>query len=312
MLNASEIYSGLSPDLATLDVERARLYKKTHPINIGFFTLLLGGGALLYWLLNNALDATLNWYVPVYCGTTFICFILWAFGRDYYKQKFKKLFISEIVPKIVTNLGADFTYDHEQQVSPTEVRDSLLFPDFNKFDSEDLVRGTIDGVTLKFAEIKLVKSKAKSSGSGSTHTTIFKGVYFNASLHVTFPTSIWLVTSEFDDKLKDSKLAKVVLEDNPMRKYKYFAQDPEVAKSVLKPFILEKIDALNQRLKSEGIAKKPLIYRFSKNRVQLAIWTKHGLFEPRLSQTINSREFIEKQTAPLNAIAGLLGELTLN
>lgn len=212
MLNASEIYSSMSFELTNLDAERARLYRKTHPINIGFFTLLLGGGGWLYWLLDNGQDDVLDWYVPVYCATTFICFILWAFGRDYYKQKFKKLFISEIVPKIITNLGADFTYDHKQQVSVTEVRDSLLFPSFNKFESEDLIRGTIDGVTLKFAEVKLVERTGKSEGSGSKYTTVFQGIYFNASLQVTFPTSIWLVTSGFDDRLKDSKMAQVALE----------------------------------------------------------------------------------------------------
>ncbi|GEM_PF-4947296 len=312
MLNATEIYSSLSPQLATLDVERIRLRNNLYPINVLFPVLLLGGGATLYWLLDNGQDDTLDWYVPTFLITAFFTLIIWAFSRYHYKKKFKELFIAEIVPKIISSLGNDFTYDYKKHISVTEVRDSLLFPKFTKFHSEDLVRGTIDGVTLKFAEIKLVEEKSKSEGSGTNYSTIFEGIYFNASLPVTFPTSIWLVTRYFVDTLKSMRVDEVKLDHNRDSKYRCYSEEPEVAQTVLRPFILDKIDDLNHRLKSDGIVKKPLLYRFSKNRVQMAMETKHGLFEPRLSKTINSQEFIEKQTNILNAIAGLLNELTLN
>lgn len=311
MLNASEIYASLSPELATLDVERKRIWRILLPVNILFFTFLIAGVAAIYWLLSNQQDNTLDWFVPTFGGVAFVSFITWSVTRFYFKKKIKTLFIDKIVPKIVSNLGEDFTYDYDKEISSLEVRDCLLFPDFNNFKSEDLIRGTIDDVTLKFAEVKLVEEKSKSSGSGRTYTTIFQGIYFNASIAVTFPTSVWIVTSEFDDKLKERNVAQLNLDDNPIPKYKYFGEDVDMAKAILKPYILDKINELNQRLKSEGVARKPLIYRFHRNRVQIGIWTKYGLFEPKISQSINSQKFIEKQTSVLNAITGLLKDLTL-
>jgi hypothetical protein len=311
MLDASAIYSNLSPELVTLDSERIRLRNKIYPINAAFFILIIAGGGALYWLLANRQDDTLDWYVPSFGIIAFVSFILWAFGRYYYKEQFKKLFITKIVPKIIANLGEEFSYDHEQEVSETDVRESMLFPNFNKFSGEDLIRGKIDDVTLKFGEIRLVEERGKSSGSGSNYTTIFEGIYFHASLSVTFPTSIWIVTTEFDETLKANGIRQLNIENNPMPKYRYYGQDPELAEAVLQPFVLEKIQALNQRLKTAGIAKKPLIFRFSKNQVQTALWTKYGLFEPKISKTINSREFIEKQTVLLNTLTGLLKELSL-
>ena len=73
MLNASEIYASLSPELATLDVERRRIWRILLPINILFFSFIIAGAAAMYWLLSNQQDSTLDWYVPTFLGGDCLC-----------------------------------------------------------------------------------------------------------------------------------------------------------------------------------------------------------------------------------------------
>jgi len=313
MLDSAKIYNDLQQELFELDKERIRFYSKVRPFKYLFWIPFLAGGVYFLWIINIVYRDPEAYLVFVFGGWNFVALIAYLTVGHYNREKFKVLFNGAIAPKIINGLGESFSYDYKGQIPVQEIKGSQLFKSFGTYSCQDLVMGVIDDVAIKFAEIKMTKTVRSSGSNGSSREqNIFRGFFFAAALELKFPTKIWLVTASNAD-ISKTGLKKIRIDHPALKPYTVFAEDDTLAKKVLQPFILEKIRELNSKLRKEKIAifKTSVSFYFEDQTIKMAIKTSKKFMEPRLSQTVNSQKFIEKQTRLLNTLSGLLKDLTL-
>lgn len=317
MLDANKIYDELHNDLVDLERDRKRYYANVKPFQyfLWFMLWILGPFLILRYNISsmeNLFFAEEQWaQVWVIYGSVSLLSLV-AFLIAHYRniRKFKKLFTDRVVPKIISGLGEGFTYSYEGEIGRDTLEDSLLFDDFHRYGSQDLVSGTIDGIPIRFAEVTLLKV-VKSQGRNDTRK-IFSGIFFETELEVSFPTGIWLVGPKHRSTPKTEGKQPVKLDHPDFKRYRAFADDPEKAKQILQGLVLEKIAALNRRLgKEKKLTFGHIGYHFEERKVQIAIPTYRKFMEPRLSRSMLDPSFIEEQVVLLNEISGLMRELTL-
>jgi len=131
-------------------------------------------------------------------------------------------------------------------------------------------------------------------------------------LKILFPANIWLVYGNNAATLRKSDYSKIKIDQPALDAYKVYTDNEEIARKILQPVILQKIDFLNNKLKEEKLTKEPAALHFNKHVVQIAIPTSKKLFEPKLSKSINSETFIAQQTLLLNVLYNLTHDLTLD
>ena len=71
--------------------------------------------------------------------------------------KFKYYFQQNVVSRIIPRIGKDFHYEARGAFPEKRIRESELFYSFNRYQSEDMVRGRVGAREIAFAEIKLEK-----------------------------------------------------------------------------------------------------------------------------------------------------------
>lgn len=312
MLNASKIYNELQNELFELDKDRRWYYNKVKPFKYLFWIPFLLGATFL--LSQNFIEPIeLPFYSYICSGIwMFISLIAYLAINQNNLRKFKEEFVKKIAPKIITGLGDSFSYQYDGKIPKREVRDSLLFKPFGEYSCQDLVMGVINDVPIKFAEIKMTIIRVRNNGKTRQQDIVFRGFFFTATLKSKFPTQIWLTTTSRADVSK-SDMQKVKVDHAALKKYSVYAEDGSMAKKVLQPFVLERIEALNAKLKAEKVAyRRPSVsLYFMDQMVKMAIHTSSKFMEPKLSESINSQKFIEKQTSILNALSSLVDDLTL-
>ncbi len=316
MLVASEIYRVLQDKLHELDKERIKFYNKVEPFRYAFWTILVLGATFLIIRLNVSSfngkyisDENMGFVIVGYVILVIVTLIIFLIVNHKRKQQFKRLFTSQIAPYIIRGLDPSFKYDYEGQIPRMEVISSLLFPPFSTYECQDLVKGVINDVPIKFGEIKLQKVVVQKDST--KHIPIFSGIFYRADLHTKFPTNIWLITKGNTQSVKEEGKTRIAFNDQSMKDYRIYTDDEQTARQVLQPFILEKIAKLNNKLKGKRIIRRPLSFHFEDQWVQVAIPTRKKFMEPKLSRTIDHISFIEEQTILLNAISTLMEDLTL-
>ena len=316
MLDTTKIYNDLYDELSALDLERKRYRNRVRPFEylLQFIFVIAGSFMLLRWNLQ-ALE---NFLFPddqkqtilIWWSVGFVVSLLvFAIVHSINLGKFKKLFANQIGPKIIKGLGPDFTYDYQGKIDETGLEDSLLFGKYNTFSCQDLVTGTLQDTPIKFAELKM----ELNTGSGDKRRTkkIFEGIFFRADLKFSFPTGIWLIPDLRSSTILKSEKSTLEIDHPALNKFKVYTDDEEMARQVLQPFILDRIDQLNEKLKKEKITFGRTRYHFEGQQIELAIPTLGKFLEPKLSRSMLDVKFIEEQVVLLNALSTLLQDLTL-
>lgn len=317
MLNPSEIYQSLQPKLEELDKERIRFYKKVEPSKYLFWIIFTVGGAYVLAIANFsklhglAGDVENIPYLIISYGVlVFVSLLFYLITQHLNLSRFKKMFIYDIAPKIIGGMGRSFNYDYEGEVPEKQIKSSLLFAPFDRYHCQDLVTGNIKGAPISFAEIKLIKRHVGNDKQKSS-ATVFSGIYFRADLKVTFPTDIWITPKKNSVVLDNLGKKKLKVGHDALERYQAFAEDEEMAYKVLQPAVLDRIAALNKKLKQDKITNSVVSYHFSGHNLELAIATKSKFMDPKLGRSIDTLAFIEIQTSLLNALKAILEDLTL-
>lgn len=310
MLDSSKIYKELHGQLHLLDQDREKLVKKVEPFKYFFWSLLIVGGAALIIYLTSQDREDGIFFIITYVAGVVIALIVFLAVHYSNLKKFKAQFTGLIAPKIIKAFDRSFNYNYKGKIREDVIKGCRLFPSFNKYECQDLVTGTIEGKNIQFAEIKLIKTN--QGKDSNTSSTVFSGIFFQAELSVAFPTGLWIVPRYHYKALFGDRKERIKISHPALRPYRIYANDPMIAKQVLQPYILDKIGAVNAKLKKSGIARRAINYHFSDTTVQLAMPTTYRFMEPSLNQSIESEAFIKKQTDLINALAYLLKDLTLS
>jgi len=307
MLDLTKIYNELKKDLFELDKERRYYHSQVKPYQYMFWGWVVMGFLTLVWM-HNFMDYHPDYVIMVYLFVLVIFLFMFVGITHNYLGKFKKQFTAQVAPKIIKGLGDSFTYDYQGGIPKARLRECLLFPPFTKYYHQDLVTGNIGDASITFNEIKLHGHSHR--GGEKRSVVVFEGFFFKANIQVSFPTDIWLVFGN-SKTLKDKEKIRFKIDHPGFNRYEFYTDDEEMARKILQPFILDKIKAVNEKIKRDKISRRPVSYHFGGNRVELAISSRKKFLEPRLSKSINNEGFIKLQTSLLNTLYNLISDLTL-
>jgi len=303
MLDIAKIYTTLLPDLEKADRVRQSGLNRTVPYKRFFFLCLTLFVALIV-------------YISFYGGSDGLSFITllilivglmtYAIKRSLEANKFKEYFQKEIAPGLINNLGPGFSYDPAGRFSKEILAGSKLFSYYNRYNSEDLVKGIIDGKAVTFAEILL--EKVSESSSRSRRSTIFRGVFLSIELGSTFPSPFWIVPKTnklnvYYPRLKDVE-GEIVEIDHPefQNTFLIYSTNTQLTQALLKKNFMDSFIALNDNLKNKKIIAMDMQFAFVNNTILVAMPAKLKFMESRLSEPVNTKDFIEKQLLFLDGV----------
>lgn len=173
----------------------------------------------------------------------------------------KKAYKQTIIPKIISFVSTDLTYDPLKGISEKEFRAGDLFGQSFSFYSEDLVQGTIKNTEIRMSDIKADRHSNKNK------YTVFHGMYAIVKLNQKFssriiiqPTHIMSVALEamgnkflgglLTEKIQSKFSTNTFKTGNTEfdKNYEIYCETPDVAKSLLTPIFIQLIIAFQKEI----------------------------------------------------------------
>ncbi|XOV94126.1 MAG: DUF3137 domain-containing protein [Bacteroidota bacterium] len=305
MLDPQKTYDLVRSDLENAEQFRLKCIRKLRPWKLGMYVIIAGTVIGLFFSAFFML-APLVMILIVYL-------IMWSNEL----KKLKKFFQESVVSKIVQSMGSDFKYEAEGKIDESILKDCKLFLGFNRYKSEDLVTGTVDGNKIMHAEIDL-KKHTKSSKSKSSTSQIFKGIFFVLYLKLKIPEPFYILSyaeTKFIDRL--SKFLPGINQDRGKRfdtgheafekMFNVYTHSPDTTSKLLPAPILEQLIQVNQRFKDKKITQRDISFAFIDQRIYVAIPTRgiQNWMDPSLAEPINTKEFISRQLELVNEVYSL-------
>ncbi len=265
------------------------------------------------------LGASLPNYIPkqiVFCMPFTALYALFApiyilVRRNLSFKDIKKKYKQTVIPKIISFISPDLTYDPLKGITEKEFRASNLCGSYSRFNAEDLVQGTLDNTEIKMSDIKADRSEDKD-----THT-IFYGLYAVVKLNQKFtsrviikPTHIMSVALQaLGNKFLGGLLTKKIQSQlstnenntgNPDfdKDFDVYCESPEVAKTLLTPIFTQLILTFRKEMNA------PISLSFFDNEVHMAF---HGinLFEADAHTSFIEKDISKQYFEYLNLVIGI-------
>ncbi len=236
-----------------------------------------------------------------------------------YTQQFK----SRIIGAIVRFFDKSLHYEPEDCVLESKFVASGLFQTIpDRYQGEDKVHGIIGKTQIEFSEILAeYKSRSLNSDGGSQETwvTIFKGLFFVGDFNknikgttVVLPDVAERLFGGFGKWIQ--KIQKIgwhpeliTLEDPEFEKYfVVYGDDQTEARYILTPNLMERILSFRRRTGQD------LYLSFCRQNVYVAISSSDNMFEPRIFQTLWSKQLVKGYVEDMAMAVGVVEELNLN
>ncbi len=312
MLDPKTIYAELHPELRKLDDERLAVLSRIKPFKLFFQVCMAAVFVLSIHMIF--FDGFSNVTLLITIGSFILGILLYGIKYALESKKFKEHFQDKIVTRIINNLGPDFTYEADGKIPEREIADTQLFSHFNKYHSEDLVKGRIGDRPVEYAEIKLIEETHKSGGRGksseTTSRTVFSGIFMVMELRNSFPAPFWVVPRKWYYSFGNKMKGKNLKPDHPefCKTYKIISKDPDSSEKLLIKPVLDRLLSINDNLKSKKITSAPIYFAFAGNRISVALPARKRFMEPSISRSVDSMAFLEEHLTFLNSIQEI-GEL---
>ncbi len=223
----------------------------------------------------------------------------------------KKTYKQTIIPKIISFISTDLTYDPSKGISEKEFRAGDLFGQSFSFHSEDLVHGIIENTEIKMSDIKADRRSNKN------RYTVFHGLYAIVKLKQKFasrviiqPTHIMSVALEaLGNKLLGTQLTGKIQSNLSMHDFKSgntnFDKDydvrcesPEVASALLSPTVIQLIIAFQKEINT------PIRLSFFDNEAHIAFHD-INLFETDAHTSFLEKDISKQYFEYVNLVIGI-------
>lgn len=179
--------------------------------------------------------------------------------REFYKEKVVKTFIK--------SYSDDLSYYPENGISSYDYRNSGFESFYDRYHSEDLIKGTVDGHEIMMAEVHTQREEETRDSDGNTSThyvTIFHGLFGNVKINNNFNGEIKIHSDKGKfGKIFESK-KRVEMDSSEFEKYFDVYGDDKI--QVMQILTSDIIDEMLEFRKNNKI-----IFEITINRNQLFI-----------------------------------------
>lgn len=285
------VSSEIATELSELENERVNLVATVKKASLIALAVGVCVGAAAAYFLDAIFGVTLG--AISYAATTGL---LTASKRREFRANFKR----QIIENIVKTHG--LSYDKDRGLG---LDDFFTIYDcrVDEWNSEDLVEGDIDSVSVKFSDFYAAKKVKKKNG---TETVVqFQGVLFKADFNkkLSSITQIAHVNSRnlaiYGQKanMDDARFEEI---------FDVYATDQIGARYALSPALMENFTLLCFRLDA------PVNAVFKDNQIFIAVETWRDDFEPDIRKSLINNETIALYESEIASFTQIVKELNLN
>jgi hypothetical protein len=305
MVKREDIYPNIKEELDRAEELRESLVEKIKPFKYGLYVLIVGTVVSFIVFPPSGFAGIL---------IVLVFFVLYMMKRGKENQKLKERFQQEILPKIIDSMGPEFSYDADGAFEEETLTRSKLFESFNRYHCEDLIRGSVEGRSFRYAEIDLKHKQTGSVGRDDANRsrTVYNGLFAEIGLSesvpsqiVVYPAAVSRVMEMFRKEMATKRVE--TSNDSFNQTYRVYSDDQDAAASWLSESRLNILLQVTATFKQDGITATDVLYSFLGDSVYVAIPTKGsgGLFNPDLSHPVNTPEFLDPQLGLLNRVNDL-------
>jgi hypothetical protein len=197
-----------------------------------------------------------------------------------FKQKARG-FKAEILRNELISTCPDAEYDSEQGFVPDEVYGSRILRRADRFSSGDTIKGTLDGIGFRSADVHL--QDVRSTGKSTTVVTTFLGRMYRLDFPHDFGTDMVILQPGFGKKWGFGSEGFQVIETEGIEfneELLVLAKDPLKALELLTPPFMEKLRRLDDKYRDK------IAFSWMGNHLYIAIDTRTDPFEIKLFRSI--------------------------
>lgn len=302
-------YDHLYEDLKQLDGEREKIKRKLIVIN-GILALI---AIIIMMIIYDASGGFGDRLIFVGFAAFAIGGMLHKFMTSDYTVDFKSKIIQPLIEAIDDNLS----YSQSGYVSEHHFKRSKIFRHrVDRFSGNDLVKGKVEGIPIKFSDIH-AEYKTKDSKGRTTCHTIFNGLFILAEFNKHFKGKT-IVLPDQAEKHFGSLIGKWLQSKNVGREALVKLDDPEFEKHFV-VYSSDQIEAryilthtMMQRLvEFKKRSKENVFISFVGTQIYIAIQTGDN-FEPSVYRTLLSYKQAMGYIKTLKLAIGVIEDLKLN
>ena len=314
MVKISELteffYDELHPDLKKLENDRKALSRKLIYIGVALAIVASIITALIF--TNSSSHSEFDFF-PFFIG-----FALFYWAKKHYSKDYASEFKDKIIHPLIKQIDDSLEYSKSLCVSQTHFRNSKLFKkSIDRYNGNDLVKGKIDDVKLKFSDVHAEYMSRDSKGRNTWHT-IFQGLFLMADFNKDFKgtTSVLPDTAEktFGKFIggwlqsKNMNRNDLVKMDDPAfeKQFVVYSSDQIEARYILTHSMMKRLLDFKRR------SSVPLYVSFSNKQIYLALEYNKDLFEPTIFSSLLEYSLIKEYVTTLQLATGIIHELKLN
>ncbi|DAB33034.1 MAG: hypothetical protein PWQ42_221 [Sulfurospirillum sp.] len=300
-------YEQIYPHIGYLEEERLKIFSFLRTLGISLFILSIVAFLFLkeYMVDLNSLFVLLA--VPV--GIFMLVY-------SYQVKTFQRSFKDEVIQKLVSFVSPKLFYSKDSSISRLEYDSSFLFPSsIDKFNGDDLIKGEIDGVSIKFSELHTQKKKKSSKGQ-TYYVNIFKGLLFIADFNkhfkgrtIVMPDKSERLIGGFSHFFQSlSGHGELIKLDNPEfeREFVVYGSDQIEARYILSHSLMQNI------LELKKLIKEDISLSFSGSKIYLAVHKTSSSFEPRIYKKVDSFDEIKLYFQTISLVVEVVKILNLD
>ncbi len=302
-------YDHLYEDLKQLDDEREKIKRKLITINVILAIVAL----IIIMIIYNAGDGFSDGIIFVGVAGFGIAKMVQKFMTSDYTVDFKSRIIQPLIEAIDDNLS----YSQNGYVSQHHFKRSKIFRHrVDRFSGNDLVKGNIEDIPIRFSDIHAEYKTKDSKGNTSWHT-IFNGLFILAEFNKHFKSKT-IILPDTAEKHFGSLIGKWLQSKNVSREALVKMDDPEFEKYFV-VYSKDQIEAryilthsMMQRLiEFKKRSKANVFVSFVGSQIHIAIETGDN-FEPSVYRTLLSYKQAMGYITTLKLAIGVIEDLKLN
>lgn len=224
---------------------------------------------------------------------------------------FKKIFVSESLNKIFSNLN----YDPNKGLDYYELANTKMMNMGDRYSSNDYFEAEYKNVKIRQADVDIQEKHETTDSDGNTTTTwitIFAGKWMIFDFNKTFNANIQVSQKGFGNSYvsnwgEKNKYKKIEMEDSEFNKmFRVYAQYEHDAFYVLTPALMEKIKKITNQIDGK------LLFCFINNELHVGIFNYKDSFEYNIFEKINEEKINEEISHDIKIITDFVDQLNLD
>ena len=262
------------------------LHKKSERYHLISQIIFCGSGLLL--AMGLAFEPLM--FVFYLGAVIFGCLIVIIFikpeekrARNALRSEYKDVFL----PGILSENFDDAKYEYWVGLTEMEVRETSLYKLGNRFESEDLLRGTYKNVTFKQSDVHIWQHEESEDKKNQQDIYYFGGRIIMFDTQWEYNSSVRVISkkrnaSKVDKRLGFDEEHRVETESMAFNEcFKVYARTGHDAFYILTPDVMEQIISIyNQYCKNADGSYRDMSFHFRDNKFYFAIETGNQAFEP--------------------------------